>query len=302
MTLNVKKIKPFVLPAAIVLGLLLHGLCVRIAGIVPFLVFIMLLLTFNSTELRRLRFKRLDLWLMLFQTVASIVLYSVSRLTFYNATIAQGMMLGALCPVAGSVTVVAVELGAKRSNTVAYTIIGNLLISLLAPIMLTFVGNSQAPDFTDSFFSIFGRIAATIGLPFFVALILQIWAKPVSGRLARYSGLSFYIWAIALLLTLGQTIDFIFIHGAGNWDVILILGIGSIAICLMQYFIGRCIGRKFGDSVAGQQLLFQKNSAVGIWMSNTYLNPLASTFLAFYSVGQNLVNSIQIWRHSRHSL
>ncbi len=30
--------------------------------------------------------------------------------------------------------------------------------------------------------------------------------------------------------------------------------------------------------------LGQKNTAMAIWMANTYLNPLASVFLAFYSV------------------
>lgn len=299
MSIDIKRLKPLVLPSAIVVGLLLHNSCESFAVIVPYLVFVMLLLTFNSTELRRLRFKRLDLWLMAFQSIASVMLYVIFRLAFENITVAQGMMLGALCPVAGSVTVVAVELGAKRSNTVAYTIVGNLLVSVLAPLMLAFIGNNHDMGFSDSFFSIFGKIAATIGLPFFVALVLQIWVKPVAKTLTRYSGLSFYIWAMALLLTLGQTIDFIFIHGAGNWNVIITLGIGSVFVCLIQFYIGRRIGTRFKDPVAGQQLLFQKNGAVGIWMSNTYLNPLASTFLAFYIVEQNLTNSFQIWRHER---
>lgn len=298
---SVARIKPFILPAAIVLGLLLHDLCALCGGIVPYLVFTLLLLTFSSTELRRLRFERIDLWLMLAQTVVAVALFLGFRITTGNVTLAQGMMLGGLCPVAGSVTVVAVTLGAKREYTVAYTIVGNLLVCVLAPVMFTFVGNTDGMSAPDAFFAIFGRIASVIGLPFFVMLCLQLWAKPVADKLKKHSGLAFYIWALALLLTLGQTIDFIFLHGRGKWPTVIALGIGAAAVCVVQLAAGRAIGRRCGDAVAGQQLLFQKNSAMGIWMANTYLNPLASSFLAFYSIWQNLINSYQIWRRGRRS-
>jgi BASS family bile acid:Na+ symporter len=63
--------------------------------------------------------------------------------------------------------------------------------------------------------------------------------------------------------------------------------------------LGKWIGHKYGDTIAGGQLLGQKNSAMGIWMANHYLHPLASVFLAFYSVFQNLFNSWQIWYYGR---
>ena len=34
-------------------------------------------------------------------------------------------------------------------------------------------------------------------------------------------------------------------------------------------------------------------------MANTYLHPLASVYLACYSVCQNIVNSVQMWIHDR---
>lgn len=299
--MNVKKIKPFVLPTAIVMGLLLHDLCERLSAIIPYVIFSILILTFSTTELRRLKFEKLDLWLMVFQTVASVVLYLGFKLTTGDDAIAEGMMLGALCPVASSVTVVAVILGAKKENTVAYTIVGNLLICVLAPVIFVFIGENPSLSLTDSFFSIFGRIATVLGLPFFVMLLMQLWARPVAKQLSRFSGLSFYLWAAALFLTLGQTIDFIFRHGAGHWYVIIALGIGSAVICPLQFYIGKLIGRRFGDTTAGKQLLGQKNSSMGIWMANTYLNPLASTFLAFYSICQNLLNSWQIYRHEHRA-
>ena len=56
----------------------------------------------------------------------------------------------------------------------------------------------------------------------------------------------------------------------------------------------------FGEvNISGGQLLGQKNTAMGIWMSNTYLQPLSSVFLAFYIIWQNLFNSLQLWWHDR---
>lgn len=268
---------------------------------VPYLIFSILALTFSTTELRRLKFERLDMWLMTFQILASPLLYIGFKLATGNETVAQGMMLAALCPVASSVTVVAHMLGAKLKYTVAYTIVGNLLVCVLAPAIIVFIGDSEDSTFTDSFYAIFCKIAAVIGLPFFLMLAIQLWAKRLSDALCRFNGLAFYLWAMALFLTLGQTIDFIYLHGEGNWAVIIVLGIGSAVMCPLQFYIGRLIGRRHGDAIAGQQLLGQKNSAMGIWMANTYLNPLASTFLAFYSIWQNVLNSWQIWRHERRA-
>lgn len=300
MKIDTRKIKPFVLPSAIVLGLLLHDACGTIAVAVPYIIFSILVLTFSTTELRRLRFEKLDFWLMSFQIVMTVVLYAAFRPFFSDPAVAQGMMMGALCPVASSTTVVAVLLGARKENCVAYTIVGNLLACVLAPAVFVFIGNDPSAGFADSFFSIFGRVTMVIGVPFFLVLLLQLWARPVARRISRWNGVSFYLWACALFLTLGQTIDFIFLHGAGHWDVIIILAAGSALICALQFGVGRMIGRRYGDPVAGQQLLGQKNSAMGIWMANTYLNPLASTFLAFYSIWQNCLNSWQIWRKERN--
>ena len=123
---------------------------------------------------------------------------------------------------------------------------------------------------------------------------MQFLLPNVNNFIARYKGLGFYLWSVALLFTLGQTIDFIFLHGEGNWISIAWLGGLSILFCIIQFSFGRWLGRRYGDVIGGGQLLGQKNSAMGIWMANTFLSPLSAVFLAFYSVYQNLFNAWQI--------
>ena len=154
-------------------------------------------------------------------------------------------------------------------------------------------------SFINSFLLILSKISPVIALPFFVVLVLQVFFPKTNHFLSRYKGISFYLWAICLLLTLGQTINFIFIHGEGNENTILALGISSVITCTIHFATGKWLGGKYGDRIAGGQLLGQKNTAMGIWMANTYLNPLASVFLAFYSIWQNLFNSWQLWYQDR---
>lgn len=294
------KIRQYVLPIAIILGLLLHEYCAAFNVVVPYIIFTILFLTFCAVDIRQLRFKPLFIWIILFQVVVSLGSYSLLRLLNVNEIVAEGIFVGVLCPVAASVAVVSTMLGADRNTVTSFTVIGNLVISIVAPIYFSFIGVNQDMPFWASFLQILRRVGTVIGLPFFVALALQIAWPKANAVVARFKGLAFYLWAVALFLTLGQTIDFIFLHGQGNWNSIMWLGISALLFCVIQFGLGKWIGHRYGDTIAGGQLLGQKNSAMGIWMANHYLHPLASVYLAFYSVFQNLFNSWQIWYFGRH--
>ena len=289
------KLRPYVLPMAIVLGLLFHTWWGQLKWLVPYLVFSILLLNFAAVNVKKLRFTMMDFWLMLYQIVVSIGMYYLLMGLHINEIVAQGVLIGVLCPVAASVVVVACMLGANRETVTSYTIIGNLMVAVVAPIYFSFIGNNQDMPFWTSFLLILRKIGVVIALPFFVALIGQHFLPKVNDMLCKIKGWSFYLWAMALTITLGQTIDFMFLKGKENLSSIILLGVCSVVFCVIQFSLGRFIGRKYGDTIAGGQLLGQKNSAMGIWIANTYLNPLAAIFPALYSVWQNVFNSIQLW-------
>lgn len=293
------KIRPYVLPIAIVLGLLFHSWCGVLKVAVPYLIFSILLLNFAAVDVKKMHFSKMYLWLMLYQMGVSIGMYYLLKAFNASEILAQGVMLGVLCPVAASVVVIACMLGANRETVTSYTIIGNLMVAIVAPIYFSFIGNHQEIPFWTSFWMILGKIGTVIALPFFVALTTQVVMPKVHDLLCKIKGSSFYLWALALTITLGQTIDFMFMEGNENLSAILWLGVFSIAFCAVQFALGKYIGYKYGDIIAGGQLLGQRNSAMGIWMANTYLNPLAAIFPALYSVWQNLFNSIQLWVHDR---
>ena len=291
-----QKYRSYVLPVAIVLGLILHRWCAMFSFIVPYIIFSILLLTFSAVDIKKLRMSWLDVWLMLFQVTVSLGSYMALKWLGASNVVAEGVLIGVLCPVAASVAVISCMLGANRETVTAYTIIGNLMVAVVAPVYFSFIGNQQGLPFLESFWMILRRVGTVIGLPFFVAWALEAWLPSVSGVLRKYKGVSFYLWATAMLITLGQTIDFIFLHGEDNWGSIAWLGVAALLFCVVQFGFGRWLGGRYGDKISGGQLLGQKNSSMGIWMANYYLTPLASVFLAFYSVFQNIWNSWQMWR------
>ena len=294
-----QKIRPYVLPVSIVLSVLLHRWLEVLNAATPFLIFGILLLTFCAADIRRLRPSLLELWIALFQVTVSLGGYGLIRALTHNTLLAEGLLVGVLCPVAASSTVVACALGADRQRMVSYTMVGNLMVACIAPLIFSFIGKQQALPFLTSFWMIFKRIASVLAIPFFTALLLQVFLPEVNRKIARYKGGAFYLWALALLFTLGKTMDFVFLHGKGNGSSIAWLAALSLLMCILQFGIGKAIGRRYGDRMAGGQMLAQKNSAMGIWMANLYLHPLAAVYVACYSIWQNLFNSWQLWYYPR---
>ena len=294
-----QKIRPYILPAAIALGLLLHRWIGTLNFLTPYLIFSILLLTFCAADIRRLRPSLLEGWVALFQVAASLGGYFAIRLLTGNELLAEGLLIGVLCPVAASVSVVACALGANRQTVVSYTMVGNLTVACTAPIIFSFIGQRQSMPFWESFTMIFRHTASVLAVPFLLAWLLQRCWPAANRRIARYKGAAFYLWAAALLLTLGKTIDYIFLQGRGNGRNILYLALLSLLMCIVQFTVGKQLGKRYGDTAAGGQMLAQKNSAMGIWMANLYLLPLASVYTACYSIWQNLYNSWQLWRYPR---
>ena len=294
--------RSLILPIAIIFGLLFHQWCNTLVLIVPYLIFSILLLNFTAVDIRKLRLLKMtgmNISLLLFQILVSLGGYLIAKTFGGDEIIAEGILIAVLCPVAASSVVISCLLGANRETVTAHVILGNLMVAIVAPIYFSFIGIQQDMPFFESFWLILKRVSPIIAFPFFVALGCQMWLPKANEFISRYKAWSLHLWALALAITLGQTINFIFLHGKENLHSIIILGVISIFICAIQFGLGKLIGKKYGDIVAGGQMLGQKNSALGIWMANIYLNPLSSVSIALYSIWQNLFNSWQMYMHEK---
>ena len=76
----------------------------------------------------------------------------------------------------------------------------------------------------------------------------------------------------------------------------ILMAIAALVLCIAQFALGRRIGKKYGETIAGGQGLGQKNTILAIWMAQVYLSPLSSIGPAAYVLWQNSINAFQLYR------
>lgn len=284
------------LPFAILLGVLFHDFFGQLSSLSPYIIFLILFITLCDMEYKKIRITGLHLWLMGFQLVVSVACYFI--FLPFGETLAEGAFMGILAPVAVSATVVAVLLGGSAASMVTYTIFYNLVLAFAAPFAFSLIQYSEEIPFWLSCLNIIKKVFPIIVFPFFLAYFFQKALPKITKSIVHLKMLPFYLWAAALTIVIGQTIDFIIVRSS-NTALILIMAAIALFQCVLQFAFGRWIGKKYGDTISGGQAIGQKNGVLSIWMTQTYLDPLASVVPAAYIIWQNIWNSIQIWQKNR---
>lgn len=295
-----RNLKTIAMPSAMVVGALL---CRPIAGletashqmITPTLIFLMLFVTFCRVSPKQMKPSMLHLWLLLFQVVMCVAVYLVLRPL--NEVVAQGAMVCVLAPVAMAAVVIAGMLGANVATMATYSLICNMAIALVAPVILTFTGNGVC-----TFSQILARIAPLLIGPFAAAQFFRFVFPKAARWIGDHSLISFYMWLLSLLVIIGRTTCFIIDLHDASMSTELWLAFAALVICLVQFKVGRMLGNRYGDPPAGGQSLGQKNTVLAVWMAQAFLNPISSIAPTAYIVWQNFVNSYQIYRKDREKL
>ena len=279
-------------------GGLLHHYLAPLSFLTPFLIVAMLFITYCNISFKDIKFSRLHLWLIIIQIIGSIVVYIL--LLPVNSIIAQGAMICVLAPTATSAPVIAGMLGGNVASLTAYTLLCNMTIIVVAPILFSLTGEVNASNFLHSLWVVFQKVFVLLFLPFFGALLLNKLLPRVHNEIKKAKSLSFYLWSVALTVVTAKTIEFILMQDNPDFIVEISIAVLSLVICITQFLVGRRLGRKYNDTVAGGQGLGQKNTVLAIWMSQTYLNPISSIGPGAYVLWQNIVNSYQVWRNRKN--
>jgi len=292
-----RNVKTIAMPLGMVAGALLcRPVTALEAGahqmITPTLIFLMLFVTFCRVKPSQMKPTMLHAWLLLFQIAASVAVYEV--LAPLNTIVAQGAMICVLAPVAMAAVVIAGMLGANVPTMATFSLLCNMTIALVAPVLLSFAGNGSC-----TFTQILARIAPLLIMPFAAAQFCRFILPKAAEWIGDHGQISFYMWLLSLVVIIGRTTAFIIDLHDASLRVELSLAFTALAICLVQFKIGRMLGRRYGDAVAGGQSLGQKNTVLAIWMAQSFLDPISSIAPTAYIVWQNFVNSWQIYKKDR---
>ncbi len=288
------------LPIAMVIGIIFYEYIGAVGFLSPYLLFVMLLITFCKVSPRDFKVTPFIWILLCVQIFGSIAVYMA--IVPFNSAIAQGVFICVLCPTATAAPVITGMLGGSVTLLATYSLFSNIAVAVLAPILFSWIGASPDISFFESILIISSKVLPLILAPLAIAFLLRAFAPRIHHAIADRQSLSFYIWAVSLIIVVGNAVSFVMKEPAAMIPEMLAIAFGSLVVCCLQFFIGRRIGMRLGDKISGAQGLGQKNTVLAIWMALTYLNPVSSVGPAAYVAWQNTINSLQLFFKTRKSL
>ena len=132
--------------------------------------------------------------------------------------------------------------------------------------------------------------------------------------------LPFYLWVASIVVLMSVVTETVITNFQSQISNIIILLIASFFVCLIQFGLGKWIGYKLPapskgrdyqdilinpaaaprtmagvSSITAGQAFGQKNTSLGVWMAQTFLDPLSSLGAAAYIIWQNIFNSVQLF-------
>ena len=308
-------LKKWTLPSGLVIGATVYLLFSRIAPLqpigdavgpllvklLPVLIFVMLYITFCKIQTGDLRPRA---WHFILQAIR-ILLSGLLVLAILHTTnpmtklVLEGAFVCVICPTAAAAPVITERLGGSIASLTIYTILANVVTSIIIPLFFPMVEKSTEITFLTAFNMILRRITFVLIIPLCLAMLTRKFLPNVATRIKETKNLAFYIWGFNLSIIMGLTIRNILstqIYGT----VLALLLLLPLVISILLFSIGKAVGYRYGDSISAGQALGQKNTIVGIWLTIAFLNPIASIAPCAYVVWQNLINAWQLWYKQKY--
>ena len=271
--------------------------------IFPLFVFLTLFVTFCKVDFHQMRPHCWHIGVLVAQLL--LVAVNIGVIFWVEADVEQKLLWEAVLtciigPAASAAPVVVGKLGGNISTMTTYVLISSLVSALMIPLVFPILEQSEHVSFFDAFLIILQKVSIVLLLPLVLGWLMQHFVKNLCAKIAGQPNLSFYFWSISLSITTGITVKNI-VHSSASLFLLLMIAITTFLLCFVQFGIGRVIGRQMGEEVNAGQALFQKNTALSIWVAYMYLNPVSSIGAGCYVLWQNIINSLELWHYRRYA-
>ena len=266
--------------------------------IFPLFVFLTLLITFCKVDYHQLRPRRWHIGVLIAQLLLIAVNIGVIFWVEEHAErklLWEALLTCIIGPSASAAPVVVGKLGGNINTMTTYVILSSLASTVLIPLVFPILEPAADVAFFDAFLVILHKVAIVLLLPLILGWFIKHYLPRLQRRIASMPNLSFYTWAISLSITTGITVKNI-VHSNATMTLLFWIAATTLLLCFVQFLIGRSVGHWLGEEVNAGQGLFQKNTALSIWVAYMYLNPVASVGAGCYVLWQNVINSFEIWQ------
>ncbi|MCI6118359.1 MAG: transporter [Prevotella sp.] len=307
--------KRFSLPVSLLVGIVFYLMFSRIdilvpvgdvAGpllldIMPVVLFTILYVTFCKIQIKEMKPRTWHFILQGIRIVLSGLFVWLITLTSDADTklVLEGVFICIICPTAAAAPVVTEKLGGSIGSLTIYTIIANVVTTIIIPLFFPMVEKSADMSFIFAVLMVLKNVTLVLVVPLALALISRKVIPSFTTCLAKKKNLGFYLWCINLSIVSGVTVRNILQSTVSGTSLVLLLVL-PLFVTVAQFAIGKAVGRPFGDSISAGQALGQKNTVVGIWLTISFLNPLAAVAPGAYVLWQNMVNAWQLWYKEKY--
>ena len=283
--------------------------------LLPLSIFCTLFITFSKVDFHLMRLRRWHLYILLTQLLlvallTALTLYIVhcplsithSPFSIFNSQFSilllESILICVIAPCASASPVVTAKLGGDLTQMTTFVLLSSVSMALLIPAVFPLLEPREGITFWVAFLQILRRLATVLLLPLLLGAIVRHWVKPLYQWFVRTPDLGFYCWCVSLSITAGITVRNI-VHSHAGSHLLGDIALLTLATALVQFGIGRLIGRMTGEHICTGQGMFQKNTGLAIWIAYMFLTPEASIGAGCYVLWQNIINSVELWR-ARH--
>lgn len=268
----------------------------------PIVMFALLYVTFCKIEIKEMKPQGWHFILQLIRT--SLALLMVVLIFEFGSNpnvkvVIEGAFICFICPTAAAVAVVTEKLGGSIGSLTTYTVIANIFTMVIIPSLFPMVEKGADVSFLYMSMMVFRNVTTVLVVPLFLALLSRKYLPKFVDKVKSVKDLGFYMWCFNLTILMGETVRNLLHATVSGWTLALLL-IVPLFVCLIQFAIGKAVGSHYNARISAGQALGQKNTVVGIWLTLTFLNPLAAVAPGAYVVWQNLVNGWQLWYKEKH--
>lgn len=274
----------------------------RLVELMPVVLFALLYVTFCKIEIKEMKPKTWHFVLQLIRTSLALLMVIAICLfgkNYETKVILEGAFICFICPTAAAVAVVTEKLGGSIGSLTTYTVIANIFTMIIIPSLFPMVEKGADVSFLYMSMMVFRNVTTVLVVPLLLALLSRKFLPRFVDKVKSVKDLGFYMWCFNLTILMGETLRN-FLHATVSGWILALLLFVPLLVCLIQFAIGKAVGRHWDASISGGQALGQKNTIVGIWLTLTFLNPLAAVAPGAYVVWQNLVNGWQLWYKEKY--
>ena len=286
-------IKDYALLWAMLLGALFYPWLHHLAPLTTYTLFLMLLLSYTKVSPKEMKLNRTHALLFALQWFLGIIAFQV--IEPFDVTIATGVALIILTPTATAASVITGMLGGSIAFVTSYMILSNVAISLIGPVLIGLLHPEMAANYWSTVLTILGQVSALLVLPLIVAWALRYFAPKWHDRLAHFSFLTFWIWAVNIMILIATAIHTYLTNDHLTPRYTLLLSLITLVTTLALYYVGGQASRLTGERrVNGRQTLGQKNTVFAIWLAILFLDAKVAFIPTLYIVVQNVINSLEL--------